>query len=89
MLKTTFPGSLSVEVAGEPPGKTQEYLAAVEVVPKETMLLPAGIVMSEVGVVISPFGGVVAYGESWMNCATDGTPVLSSRKRKAEWMVSS
>jgi hypothetical protein len=65
-------------VAGEPPGKTQEYLVALEVVLKETML-PAGIVMSEVGDVIAPLGGIVAYGESWMNCATDGTPVLSNR----------
>ena len=77
-MKTTFPGFCIVEVAGEPPGKTQEYLVALEVVLKETML-PAGIVMSEVGDVIAPLGGVVAYGESWMNCATDGTPVLSSR----------
>jgi hypothetical protein len=78
VLKTTFPGFLSVEVRGEPPGKTQEYLAALEVVLKETML-PAAIVMSEVGEVIVPLGGVVEYGESWINCATDGTPVLSSR----------
>lgn len=77
-MKTTFPGFLSVEVAGEPPGKTQEYLAAVAVVPKETML-PAAIVISKSGDAIAPVGGVVAYGESWMNCATDGTPVLSSR----------
>jgi hypothetical protein len=65
-------------VAVEAPGKTQEYLAALEVVLKETML-PAGIVMSEVGDVIAPLGGVVAYSESWMNCATEGTPVLSNR----------
>jgi hypothetical protein len=78
VLKTTFPGFLSVEVAGEPPGKIQEYLAALEVVLKKTML-PAAIVTSEVGDVIAPSGDVVAYGESWMNCATDGTPVLSSR----------
>ena len=77
-MKTTFPGFCIAEVTGEPPGKTQEYLVALEVVLKETML-PAGIVMSEVGDVIAPLGGVVAYGESWMNCATDGTPVLSSR----------
>lgn len=77
-MKTTFPGFWSVEVAVEAPGKTQEYLAALEVVLKETML-PAGIVMSEVGDVIAPLGGVVAYSESWMNCATEGTPVLSKR----------
>ena len=77
-MKTTFPGFLSVEVAGVPPGKTQEYLVAVEVVPKET-IPPAGIVVSKFGDVIAPSGGVVVYGESWMNSATDGTPVLSSR----------
>ena len=62
-MKTTFPGFRSVELAGVPLGKTHEYLAAVEVVPKETMP-PARIVMSEVGDVIAPSGGVVAYGES-------------------------
>jgi hypothetical protein len=66
VLKTTFPGFLSVEVRGEPPGKTQEYLAALEVVLKETVL-PAAIVMSEIGEVIVPLGGVVEYGESCMN----------------------
>ena len=40
-MNTTFPGFCSIEVAGEPPGKTQEYLAALEVVLKET---PAGFV---------------------------------------------
>ena len=63
MLKTTLPGFLSVEVEGEPPGNTQEYLAAVEVVPKETML-PAAIVISEIGDVIAPSGGAVVFGES-------------------------
>ena len=67
-----------MEVAGEPPGNTQEYLAAVDVVPKETVP-PAGIVTSEIGDVIAPVGGVVKFGKSWMNCATDWTPVLSSR----------
>ena len=66
MLKTIFPGFCSVDVAGEPPGNTQEYLAALEVVLKETML-PVAMVRSELGDVIAPFGGVVAYGESWMN----------------------
>jgi hypothetical protein len=78
VLKTTSPGFCNVELVGEPPGKTHEYLAALEVVPKETVL-PAGIVISGVGEVIAPSGGVVVYGESWMNCATDGTPALSSR----------
>ncbi len=59
MVKTTFPGFCSVEVAGEPPGKTQEYFAALEVVLKAIMP-PARIVISEVGEVIAPFGGVVA-----------------------------
>ena len=36
MLKMTFPGFCAVELAGDPPGKTHEYLAAVEVVLKET-----------------------------------------------------
>ena len=48
------------------------------VVPKATEP-PAGIVTSEAGDVIAPDGGVVVYGESWMNCAFDGTPALSSR----------
>ena len=48
---------------GVPPGNTQEYLAAVEVVVKETML-PAAIVMSEVGDAIVPLGCVVEYNES-------------------------
>ena len=59
MLKVTFPGLWAVEVAGEPPGKTHEYLAAVEVVLKETDP-PAGIVMSEAGDAIAPTGGAVA-----------------------------
>ena len=58
-MKITFPGFCSVELAGVPPGKTHEYLAAVEVVLKGTMP-PAGIVISEVGEVIAPSGGVVA-----------------------------
>ena len=57
-MKTTFPGFCNIELVGEPPGKTQEYLAALEVVPKETVP-PAAIVISEVGEVIAPSGGVV------------------------------
>jgi hypothetical protein len=40
---------------------------------------PAGIVTSDAGVVMTPDGCVVVYGESWMNSAFDGTPALSSR----------
>ena len=57
MLNVTFPGIRAVEVAGVPPGKTHEYLAAVEVVLKETDW-PAVIVISEVGDAIAPSGGV-------------------------------
>jgi hypothetical protein len=67
-----------VEVAGDPPGNTQEYLAAVEVVLKETES-PAEIVTSEAGELIVPRGGDVVYGEICRNCATEGTPELSSR----------
>ena len=43
---------------GAPPGKTHEYLAAVEVVPNETDS-PGWIVTSEAGDVMRPFGGDV------------------------------
>ena len=52
-----------MEVAGDPPGKTQEYFAAVEVVLKETEA-PAVIVTSDAGEAIAPRGGDVAYGDS-------------------------
>ena len=55
----TFPGFCTVEVAGDPWGKTHEYLAAVEFVLKETDW-PAVIVTSEAGDVIAPSGGDVA-----------------------------
>ena len=58
MLKTTAPGFCAVEVAGEPPGKIQEYLAAVNVVPKVTDW-PAVTVASDAGEVMVPRGGVV------------------------------
>jgi hypothetical protein len=74
----TFPGVCATDVAGDPPGKTHEYWAAVLLVLKETDP-PAGTVTSEAGDVISPTGGEVAWSESWMNCAFDGTPALSSR----------
>jgi hypothetical protein len=51
-------GFCTVELFGVPPGKTHEYLAALELVPKETES-PAWIVTSELGVVMVPFGGVV------------------------------
>ena len=41
----TFPGFCAVEVAGDPPGKTQEYFAARVLVPKQTEP-PAGMVTS-------------------------------------------
>ena len=55
----TFPGFWSVEVAGEPPGKTHEYWAALEAVPKETDP-PATIVAFPAGDEIVPRGGEVA-----------------------------
>ena len=64
----------AVEVAGDPPGNTHEYRAAVEVVLKATDPT-ATIVVSEVGEVITPRGGELAYGESWRNCAIEGTPL--------------
>ena len=63
MLKVTSPGFCAVEVAGDPLGKTHEYLAAVEVVPKETDP-PATTIVSEAGVERIPFGGGAANGES-------------------------
>jgi len=79
VAKVTLPGVFATDVAGDPPGKTHEYFAAVVLVPKETDP-PAGIVASEPGDVITPTGGGVAYGEIWINRAVDGTPALSSRK---------
>jgi len=52
----TFPGFCAVDVAGVPPGNTQEYLEAVVLVPK-LITLPAVIVISPDGVVITPIGG--------------------------------
>ena len=53
----TFPGGFcAVDVAGVPPGNTQEYFEAVVVEPKVTAL-PAGIVISPDGAVIIPLGG--------------------------------
>ena len=52
----TFPGFCAVDVAGVPPGNTQEYLKALVVVPK-LIALPAVIVTSPDGAVIAPLGG--------------------------------
>jgi hypothetical protein len=54
--KVTFPGVWATDVAGDPPGKTQEYLAALVLVPKATAP-PAGMVTSEAGESIAPAGG--------------------------------
>jgi hypothetical protein len=52
----TFPGFCAVDVAGFPPGKTQEYFEAVLLVPK-LIILPAVIVISPDGAVMAPVGG--------------------------------
>src|SRR5438552_7927010 len=52
----TFPGFRAVDVAGVPPGKTQEYLEAVVLVLK-LITLPAVIVTSPDGAVMAPVGG--------------------------------
>jgi hypothetical protein len=52
----TFPGFCAVDVAGFPPGKTQEYFEAVLLVLK-LIAFPAVIVISPDGVVIAPVGG--------------------------------
>lgn len=61
--KVTLPGFCSVDVAGDPPGKTQEYWDEVEVVPKLTEL-PATMVTFDSGDVIVAVGGVEEYGVS-------------------------
>jgi hypothetical protein len=55
-LNVTFPGFCAVDVAGVPPGKTQEYLEALVLVPK-LITLPAVIVTSPDGAVIAALGG--------------------------------
>jgi hypothetical protein len=52
----TFPGFCAVDVAGVPPGNTQEYLKALVLVPK-LITLPAVIVISPDGAVMAPVGG--------------------------------
>ena len=59
LLKVTLPGFCAVEVAGVPPGKTQEYFAAAVAVPNETEL-PVGMLMSEAGEAMAPSGGELA-----------------------------
>ena len=54
----TFPGFCAVDVAGVPPGNTQEYPEAVEVEPK-VIALPAVIITSPDGAVIIPLGGML------------------------------
>jgi hypothetical protein len=63
VLKMIFPGVCVLEFAGDPPGNTHEYFAAMEVVLKETGL-PAVMVTSAAGDVIVPRGGGAAYDES-------------------------
>ena len=58
MVNVTLPGVCAVEVAGDPLGNTHEYLAALEVVLKNTDP-PVVIVVSEAGDEIVPRGGVV------------------------------
>ena len=78
MGNVTFPGFFAADVAGDPPGKTHEYLEAMVLVPNVTAL-PADMVTSEEGAAIAPTGGAVEYWVSWMNCAVEGTPALSRR----------
>ena len=62
VLNVTLPGFCAVEIAGEPEGKTHEYLAAVVVVPKDNDP-PARIVVSDGGVEMMPSGAAAAKGE--------------------------
>ena len=52
----TLSGFCAVDVAGVPPGNTQEYLEALALVPK-LIALPAVIVISPGGAVMAPVGG--------------------------------
>ena len=78
MGNVTFPGLCTVAVAGDPPGKTQEYLEARVFVLNATAP-PADMVTSDVGAAMAPAGGVVEYRVSWMKRAFEGTPALSRR----------
>ena len=55
-LNLTLPGLCAVDIAGVPPGNTQEYLEALVLVPKLTAL-PAVIVTLPDGALITPLGG--------------------------------
>ena len=55
-LNVTLPGFCAVDVAGVPPGNTHEYIEALVLVPK-LITLPAVIVTSPDGAVITPVGG--------------------------------
>ena len=63
VLKMTAPGFCAVDVAGDPLGKTHEYVAALKLVLKETDW-PAVMVTLADGESIVPRGGAVTYGES-------------------------
>ena len=63
VLNRTLPGFCAVEVAGDPLGNTQEYLADVVVVAKDTDC-PATIVKSEAGDEMTPLGADVVYGDN-------------------------
>ena len=54
----TSPGFCAVDVAGVPPGNTQEYFEAAVVEPK-LIALPAVIVTSPDGAIIVPLGGTL------------------------------
>ena len=79
--KVTFPGLRAVEVAGVPPGKTQEYAAAVALVENATEP-PAWMVTSPAGASIEPDGGADVYGVICRNAAFEGTPAASSRNSR-------
>lgn len=63
VLNVTFVGLCAVEFAGDPPGNTQEYFAAVVFVAKFTVC-PAPIVMSEAGNEMVALGADVVYGDN-------------------------
>jgi hypothetical protein len=58
VAKVTLPGFCAVEVAGVPPGKTQEYFEAAVAVPNETAP-PAVMVTSVPGEPMAPSGGAL------------------------------
>ena len=60
-MKATFPGFCAVEVAGEPPGNTHEYAAAVVELLKKTEPGPVSVAF-DAGELIVPRGAAVLYG---------------------------